>query len=67
LVRVEAVKLVAGYSFDLRSNTLEARFVDNPDAGKQHHFRAYRLKGLPAEKVRVRAPLAGHSTNANGD
>jgi hypothetical protein len=43
LVRVEAERLLVGYSFDLTTNTLTGRYVPNPAAGKSHAFMAYRL------------------------
>ena len=45
LVRREAQKLIVGYTFDLRTNTLKPESVDNPAAGTEHNFVAYRLKG----------------------
>ena len=41
-------------TFDLRANSLMPDLVDNPDAGKEHHFRAYRLKKSPDEAVKMR-------------
>lgn len=43
LDRVEGKTLVVGYSFNLRTNEISAETIDNPDAGKVHHFKAYRL------------------------
>ena len=51
LARVEAEKLVVGYSFDLRTNDLTSETIPNPSAGKQHHFAAYRLKGQGGRPV----------------
>jgi len=42
LVRAEADNLVIGYEFDLRSNEIAAKTIPNPDAGKEHHFAAFR-------------------------
>jgi hypothetical protein len=56
LVRREAQKLIVGYTFDLRSNTLRPESVDNPAAGMTHNFVAYRLKGSPVEAVAMRPP-----------
>src|SRR6266567_2466943 len=44
LVRREAEKLIVGYTFDLRTNTLKPESVGNPAAGKEHNFVAYCLK-----------------------
>ena len=54
LTRVEAKELVIAYSFDLQTNELVPQKVPNPDAGKKHLFRAWRLKGEPAEPVSMR-------------
>jgi len=54
LTRVECPRLVIGYSFDLRSNTLEPQDAENPAAGTEHRFVAYRLKGSGGPKVRLR-------------
>jgi hypothetical protein len=43
LVRTEAETLVVGYTFNLRTNDLQAECAPNPNAGTQHHFVAYRL------------------------
>jgi len=51
LVRVEAEKLVVGYHFDLRTNALNANCVSNPNAGVEHRFIVWRLKGQSNEPV----------------
>jgi hypothetical protein len=56
LVRVEAESLVVGYSFDLRTNELEAESVPNPNVGKEHKFLAYRLNSQASKRV----TMAGH-------
>lgn len=48
LVRREADRLVVAYSFDLTTNELEESTVENPNAGREHHFVAYRLASDPA-------------------
>jgi hypothetical protein len=58
LTRRESEKLIVGYKFDLRANTLVPELVDNPSAGKLHKFCAYRLKGSPGEAVAMRPLLA---------
>jgi hypothetical protein len=45
LVRIEAAELVVAYKFDLRTNELVPERVPNPDAGREHAFRAWRLAG----------------------
>jgi hypothetical protein len=54
LTRVEAPELLVGYSFDLRTNDLVPRRVPNPSAGRQHRFRAWRLKGDSTDSVSLR-------------
>ncbi len=54
LIRREAEKLIVGYSFDLRTNTLKPESVDNKTVGKQHEFIAYRLKASNVETVEMR-------------
>jgi hypothetical protein len=45
LSRKEAPQLVVAYNFDLRTNELVADVLPNPNAGRKHLFRAWRLKG----------------------
>lgn len=54
LVRREADRLVIGYSFNLQSNEIDGRTVENPNAGREHHFVAYRLHSDPASPVELR-------------
>ncbi len=51
LTRVEAESLVVGYTFDLRTNELKAERIQNPRAGTEHHFIAYRLKSQATKPV----------------
>ncbi|WP_293914765.1 hypothetical protein [Deinococcus sp.] len=51
LVRREVERLLVGYTFDFRSNTLTPEFTTNPQAGREHRFRAYRLAGQSGEAV----------------
>ena len=51
LCRIEGKKLVAGYSFDLRTNEIRAEMIDNPHAGKEHKFKAYRCVGQSTKAV----------------
>ncbi len=48
LVRKEADRLVVAYKFDLTTNEIEGRTVENPNAGREHAFVAYRLASDPA-------------------
>jgi hypothetical protein len=54
LCRRESAELIIGYSFNLRANRLLPRKVPNPDAGREHVFRAWRLKGSPTDPVTLR-------------
>jgi len=45
LVRVESHESVTGYTFNLKQNTLKTTRVANPNAGRQHRFTAYRVRG----------------------
>jgi hypothetical protein len=53
LVRREADELVVAYEFDLTTNEIKARRVENPDAGCDHHFVAFRLDSEPASPVEL--------------
>ncbi len=50
LVRTECPQLVVAYTFDLRTNVLLPELVPNPNAGRRHSFRAWRLEGEPANR-----------------
>ncbi len=65
LTRVESETLVVGYTFDLRTNQLRAERIQNPRAGTEHHFVAYRLQNQAAKPVTMvaRIPAPG---DANG-
>jgi hypothetical protein len=54
LVRCEADRLIVGYNFDLRNNELTPETVPNPDAGREHTFRAWRLPGGSKLSVAMR-------------
>jgi len=51
LVRVEAPQLVVAYNFDLRTNALQPELIANPNAGREHRFRAWRLAGEAGARV----------------
>ena len=54
LRRHEASELIVGYSFNLQTNDLIPNTIANPGAGREHAFRAWRLKGSPADRVSLR-------------
>jgi hypothetical protein len=57
LCRVETAHLLIGYHFDFRTNTLTPEFIDNPRAGTEHHFTAYRVAGRLGDVVSMVANL----------
>ncbi|MEP0778137.1 hypothetical protein NDI39_10980 [Microcoleus sp. ZQ-A2] len=54
LTRIEADRLVIGYSFNMMNNELTPEFRDNPSAGKINAFVAYRAKGINGPKVSMK-------------
>lgn len=51
LCRRETDSLVVAYSFDLLTNALHPTTIPNPNAGLDHHFRAWRLRDSPGDSV----------------
>ncbi len=49
LVRREVGEIVVAYSFDLRTNEITTNHVPNPNAGREHIFKAYRIAGDPSD------------------
>jgi hypothetical protein len=62
LCRREAANLIVGYSFKLKGNEIVPKTVPNPGAGREHAFRAWRLKGSPEEPVSMRSVDAEAAT-----
>lgn len=58
LVRQEAERLIVGYTFDLRNNTLTPETMPNPSAGREHVFQAWRLDSGSDEPVVMRQVTA---------
>jgi hypothetical protein len=67
LRRREADELIVGYSFDLKTNEIRPKTVPNPGAGREHVFRAWRLKGSPKDPVAMRPLRAGTEVPDAGD
>lgn len=70
LIRIETPQLVIGYSFDLQTNELVPKTVANPGAGREHPFRAWRLKGSSQEPAIMRRETtepADMETDAEND
>jgi len=53
-IRLEAFKLLVGYTFDLQANTLTPATIPNPFAGQEHHFIAWMLRGGSNQQVTMR-------------
>ncbi|WP_017324292.1 hypothetical protein [Synechococcus sp. PCC 7336] len=54
IVRLEAERVMCGYQFDLTTNELQATWRDNPHAGRQHKFVAYRSTSSPGPDVQLK-------------
>ena len=54
LRRREVKRVVVAYNFDLRTNEMQTTLVDNPNAGLEHIFLAYRVKGDPCGPLTLR-------------
>lgn len=54
LTRKEAAEVIVAYSFDLRTNEMQTESVANPNAGREHIFKACRIAGEPADAVSLR-------------
>ncbi len=54
LKRQEADWQVDSYSFDLKASELKAEYSKNPNMGREHVFRAYRVKGDSTEPLVLR-------------
>jgi hypothetical protein len=67
LSRVEAGTLVVGYTFDLRTNTLHAERIPNPDAGVEHGFVAYRLARQASKPVTMSAHIPALRDDSEAD
>jgi hypothetical protein len=62
LLRREVDQVVVAYKFDLVTNELATTHVPNPNAGREHVFKAYRIVNDPRTGVSLRPPrqvLAG--------
>lgn len=67
ITRIETDSLVVSYTFDLRTNEIKAERIQNPNAGSEHRFIAYRLKSQAAKPVSMvgRLPVIGESNGAD--
>jgi hypothetical protein len=68
LVRVETANLVVAYRFDLRTNDLTPDTIPNPNAGREHRFRAWRLRGEAGKRrVEMIPPKARAAVSSQTD
>lgn len=67
MVRKEAERLIVGYKFDLRKNTLIPDTVSNPAAGRPHGFLAWRVTGGSRESVALRVPREIQDASGEGN
>ena len=61
LRRCEAAELIVGYLFDLQTNELVPNKVPNPGSGREHVFKAWRLKGSPTDLATMRSLEPGEA------
>jgi hypothetical protein len=54
LCRRECERLVVGYTYYRPTDDLSPKLIDNPTAGKEHHFTAWRVKGAPKHAVSMK-------------
>lgn len=54
LIRTECAEIIVSYEFDLVKNEIISHKKPNPNAGKQHKFKACRLKAEPGPEVKMR-------------
>ena len=59
LRRRECERLVVGYNYDRPTDDHSAKLINNPTAGKEHHFTAWRVKGAPTDQVSMKSLEAG--------
>jgi len=67
LLRRETAEVIVGYSFSLKTNEIVPKKIPNPGAGREHVFRAWRLRGSPEEPVSMRVVDAGASVPGTDD
>jgi len=67
LLRREVDRLTVSYTFDLQHNTLRPETVPNPQAGREHFFRAWRVNDGLSEPVIVRNSVAISTENNEDD
>lgn len=63
LSRTEDRHLVSGYSFNLRTNEINAEMIPNPNAGLVHIFKAYRCTGQSMREVTMNTAPSLNTNN----
>lgn len=66
LIRAEVDELVVKYAFDLRQNELTTERMPNPNAGREHAFRALRLVDDSNTPVVLRSSVAPQDVDSGG-
>lgn len=66
MIRTEVDELVVKYAFDLRKNELGTERIHNPNAGREHAFRALRLVNGLKTQVSLRTTAAENDSD-DGD
>ncbi|MBS0210369.1 MAG: hypothetical protein JSS27_15600 [Planctomycetes bacterium] len=59
LCRRECEQLVIGYTYDRPTDDLSPKLIANPNAGKEHHFTAWRVKSGPKNQVSMKSLEGG--------
>ncbi len=67
LTRVEADTLIAGYTFNLQTNEMQAETIPNLSAGTEHRFIAYRLTSQTSKSVTMASISSIPAELAEGD
>ncbi len=52
--RIETEKLIRGYNFDMLTHNLTPSFIKNPNAGKKHPFKVFRVNTSTGPEVTLR-------------
>lgn len=54
MARIEAERLIRGYTFDMTTHTLTPSYLPNPSAGARHDFEAFRIRASTGPTVGMR-------------
>ncbi|MBF0348375.1 MAG: hypothetical protein HQL81_11975 [Magnetococcales bacterium] len=67
LTRREVNEMVVAYSFDFRTNEIATIKVSNPSAGKEHVFKAYRVRGEPTDPVGLTSDVSVSTAHVSAE